>query len=164
MKGSPPDYLILADDDSYINVPMLWSWLYEEEFFQEVLYRYKITFIRLRLHFYLNKDDNKLAGYLYITPDVMHPEPKHMNDTYTQPLIIPNYLYNRRKYVNFISGSFVAITFNSVECLYATSLKLPYFPINDVFLGFAAEGCGYRRVSKVDVNPGNLVSFCFYGN
>lgn len=30
-SGSEPDFVIIADDDTYINVPSLWQYLYDED-------------------------------------------------------------------------------------------------------------------------------------
>ena len=84
----------------------------------------------------------------------MKPQPEHMNDTYALPLLVPDYMYNKYQYVNFLSGAFQIMPWTTLGCLYSTALTIPYFPINDAFMGFAAEGCQYERVNEEHVHPG----------
>ena len=86
---------------------------------------------------------------------VMRPQPEHANLTVLPRLLMPKYMYNKEIYPDYVSGAITVFPFGTVECLYASSFRIPYFPINDAFLGFAGEACGYKFVHENHIHAGN---------
>ena len=115
----PPYYMMKTDDDSYVNVHQLLQLLHVEEL----------------------KKSSFVIGHRWGTPK-NPPTPKrdHKNKWF-----VPKYLFNGTSYPIFISGAGYITTRTAVKCLYKKSLNLPYFFLEDVFMGFAAENCRIPR-------------------
>ena len=115
----PPYYLMKTDDDSYVNVHQLLQLLHVKEL----------------------ENSSFMIGHRWGTPK-NPPTPKrdHKNKWF-----VPKYLFNGTSYPIFISGAGYITTRTAVKCLYKKSLNLPYFFLEDVFMGFAAENCRIPR-------------------
>ena len=74
-----------------------------------------------------------------------------MGEPYSDYLFVPKYMFNKQVYPAFTSGSGYLVPWWALPCIYRESQVLPYFFIEDVFIGgFAAERC---RVPRMDL-PG----------
>ncbi|KAL1465619.1 hypothetical protein WDU94_005173 [Cyamophila willieti] len=66
---------------------------------------------------------------------------------------VPRYLYKEDTYPNFLSGPGYIMSYDVATTLYNTSLQLPIFHLEDVFLtGICAEAAGIKRYSIAGVN------------
>ena len=82
-----------------------------------------------------------------------------MNETYTDYLISPSYMYNQTNYPTFTSGTGYVVPWWALPCLYQESLNVPYFFIEDVFIGgFVAERCNAERKNLPGYSPLGKVS------
>ena len=69
-----------------------------------------------------------------------------MNKTYSDYLFVPKYMFNKLVYPVFTSGTGYLVPWWALPCLYRESQVLPYFFIEDVFIGgFVAERCLVSR-------------------
>ena len=115
----PPYYLMKTDDDSYVNVPQLLQLLHVEKL----------------------KNSYFMLGHRWGTlKNPSTPKRDQKNKWF-----VPSYLYNGPSYPIFISGAGYITTQLAAKCLYKKSLNLPYFFLEDVFMGFAAENCKIPR-------------------
>ena len=115
----PPYYLMKTDDDSYVNVPQLLQLLHVE---------------KLKRSFFI-------IGHRWGTPE----KPPAPNWDQESKWFVPKYFFNGTSYPIYISGPGYVMTRPAARCLYEKSLKLPYFFLEDVFMGFAAENCRIPR-------------------
>jgi len=69
-----------------------------------------------------------------------------VNQTYSDYLIVPTYMFDKKVYPTFTSGTGYLVPWWALPCLYRESQVLPYFFIEDVFIGgFVAERCQVTR-------------------
>ncbi len=131
----PPDYVVIADDDTYINVPKLWSLLYEDDV--------------------ITPKSDFLMGFKFITSQVLKIENRDRRDRFVGHLITPSYMYDGDFYPDSMSGSAYVLPAATLTCLYQSSVVTPLFHINDIHVSaFAAERCGYERKHNGRFQPG----------
>ena len=115
----PPYYLMKTDDDSYVNVYQLLQLLHVEKLKRSLF----------------------IIGHRWGTPE----KPQAPNWDQTSKWFVPKYFFNGTSYPIYISGPGYVMTRPAAKCLYEKSLNLPYFFLEDVFMGFAAENCRIPR-------------------
>ena len=115
----PPYYLMKTDDDSYVNVHQLLELLHVKEL----------------------ENSSFMIGHRWGTTKT----PPVPNWDQENKWFVPKYFYNGTSYPVYNSGPGYVMTRPAVRCLYKKSLKLPYFFLEDVFMGFAAENCRIPR-------------------
>ena len=95
-----------------------------------------------------------IYGHIYDSVPPMRLVKKRENETYTDYMVCPSYFYNKTNYPDFPSGCGYLFPWWSVPCLYAESLKTPFFFLEDVFMGgFVAERCLVPRRNMNGFNP-----------
>ena len=120
-----PDFLVIADDDTYVNIPMLRQMLFQDNI--------------------ISKESNYLLGEMFDD----FPRRRLMNvpsDKRAISHILPDYIFSGKTYPAHFTGGLYVLPFGTLECLFATALKTPLVPTNDLFLtGFCASACGFER-------------------
>ena len=77
------------------------------------------------------------------------------NGHFTQKWIIPSYIYNGKRYPNYLSGAGYVLSRPTANCLFEKAMKISYFPLEDAYTtGFAAEACGIQPLD----NPGFILN------
>ena len=96
-----------------------------------------------------------MIGHMFITSPVLLIQKEKVNATYTDYLICPPYFYNKTSYPTFTSGTGYIMPWWSIPCFYTEGLKVPYFFIEDVFMGgFVADRCLVPKKEPEGFNPG----------
>jgi len=63
-------------------------------------------------------------------------------------------MYNETSYPTFTSGSGYIIPWWAIHCIYQESFSLPYFFIEDVYIGgFLADRCKIKKIEITGYNP-----------
>ena len=114
----PPYYLMKTDDDSYVNLHQLLQLLHVENL----------------------KNLSFILGHRRDTPKTLAPIQNKKSKWF-----VPEYFFNGTSYPVFMAGPGYVMTRPAAKCLYEKSLNLPYFFLEDVFMGFAAENCRIPR-------------------
>ena len=115
-----PQYLMKTDDDNYVNIPQLLKLLNAKELQPSSLF---------------------MIGHRWGTPsDPSVPIKNPKNKWFA-----PKYLFNGSSYPVFIAGAGYVTTRDAARCLYDKAMELPYYFLEDVFMGFAAENCRIPR-------------------
>ncbi|XP_040583381.1 beta-1,3-galactosyltransferase 5 [Lepeophtheirus salmonis] len=68
---------------------------------------------------------------------------------------VPSYMYKANTYPPYISGLICLMSYETVQCFNEETYNLPYFHIEDVFRGFAAQRCGIPAKNQ----PGFHISY-----
>lgn len=104
-KGQEPDFVAIADDDTYIHIPNLWKTLYVEQA--------------------LTKNSRFLMGGYFSGNPVLFAPDDLPNGTPLYPLYVPRYLYDDTPiYPIHLSGGFYIMPFNTLHCIYATAFRV----------------------------------------
>lgn len=137
-----PEFVMKTDDDIYINLPLLTNML-----FNSPDYRSNSTSVHRRWP--------PMIGFIYIAPPRLLIPPDQMKLKYTNYLICPDYMYNKKNYPSFTSGTAYVMPWWTVACLYQEALNLPYYFIEDAFMGgFVADRCLIPQRRLDSFNPG----------
>lgn len=119
------DFVVIGDDDVYLNIPKLWKLLYEDQI--------------------IHPESNAILGDKIVSPKVF--KPSSTKYSRIKKYEVPSYMYDGDYYPDFLSGFAYVLPFYTLDCLFEKSLNLPLFHLNDVFVtGFAAEECQIERV------------------
>lgn len=105
-----PDFLAIADDDVFINIPAVYKILFQDNF--------------------INKSSPFMLGNVFRKLRVSRPKSRR----FSLHLQMPKYIYNAKKYPDFLDGGFYILPRFTWKCLYEAVLFLPLFPWNDVFI------------------------------
>jgi len=124
-------YLLKTDDDSFIHLEALWD------------------LAKARLE----KKSNHLIGYLQLglkkhhyLPLAHKPTTGNLKKTTWLKWLIPTYMYNKKFFPQFLSGSGYLLTRQASECLLQKSKTIPIVHLEDVYItGLCAASCHLRR-------------------
>ena len=120
-EGTKPEFLIITDDDVYLNIE---------------IFRRKLTTLNIG-------DNNSLYGKQIRKAKIFRPRNGRMRN-----YDIPEYFLSGANYPDYLSGAAYALPKATWSCLYRQSLRIPYFTMNDVLLtGYAREMCNFSIVS-----------------
>ena len=122
-----PEVIVIADDDSFINVPLLYKKIFNETI--------------------VHKTDLALYGSVIKGNRVL--KPASNGTVFVGRYKCPAYMLSgRMDYPIHLSGSAYVLPYYTVDCLFLESMRLPYFHIEDALVtGFAAERCKFERKS-----------------
>ena len=112
-------YVIKVDDDSYVHLPRLMSYISIME----------------------KRCNNCIVGHVLgqNSPVI---RPKSDTKRYAVGWEVPNYIYKPEKFPNAVSGSGYIIPMRILDCIYSKGLQTPYINLEDVFItGLAASKC-----------------------
>ena len=112
-------YVIKVDDDSYVHLPRLMSYISIME----------------------KRCNNCIVGHVLgeNSPVI---RPKSDTKRYALGWEVPNYIYQPQIFPNAVSGSGYIIPMNILECVFNKGLETPYINLEDVFItGLAASKC-----------------------
>ena len=101
--AAPPQYLVKIDDDSYLNLPLLWKSLEQ------------------------NNISQLLMGSKFSKPVPWQIPKGNKRKKFTQKWACPTYMYNGKSYPAMLSGSGYVMSRSAASCLYSQALKLPFF-------------------------------------
>ena len=98
-SGPQLEFVLLGDDDSYLNVPALWTMLYVER---------EVAVGAGGVALPLDKGGNFLLGSLFDNAPPLRPE---ANDTrtYVDRAVTPTYMFAGEHFPDFLSGSMYVI-------------------------------------------------------
>jgi beta-1,3-galactosyltransferase 1 len=124
-------YLLKTDDDSFIHLEALWD-----------LAKYRLA-----------KNSNHLIGYLQLglkkhhyLPLAHKPTSGNLKKTTWRRWLIPTYMYTKKFFPQFLSGSGYLVTRQASECLLEKSKTVPIVHLEDVYItGLCAASCHLRR-------------------
>jgi len=124
-------YLLKTDDDSFIHLEALWDLAKSR----------------------LEKKSNHLIGYLQLglkkhhyLPLAHKPTSGNLKKTTWLKWLIPTYMYNKKFFPQFLSGSGYLLTREASECLLEKSKTTPIVHLEDVYItGLCAASCHLRR-------------------
>lgn len=124
-------FLLKTDDDSYVHLESLWD-----------LAKSRLV-----------KKSNNLMGYLQLglkrhhyLPLAHKPTKSNVKKTAWSKWLIPTYMYNKRFFPQFLSGSGYLVTRAAAECLLLKSKTIPIVHLEDVYItGLCASSCHLRR-------------------
>ena len=140
-EPKPPKYLMKIDDDSFVNLPLLYQELTKNKEYTKVK---SLVMGRCWCH-----RPRRVGVYF---GNFSHLSKKHKqkiyqsrtsnNGKFVNKWIVPRYMYNGDRYPNYLSGSGYVLSRPSAECIFEKSKQIPYFHLEDIFItGFAAEAC-----------------------
>lgn len=123
-------FLLKTDDDSFVHLEALWDLAKSR----------------------LQKKSNNLMGYLQLglkkhhyLPLAHKPTKSNLNGKWLKWLI-PTYMYNKRFFPQFLSGSGYLVTKSAATCLLQKSKIIPIVHLEDVYItGLCASSCHLRR-------------------
>jgi len=101
--SAAPQYLVKIDDDSYLNLPLLWKSLEQ------------------------NNISQLLMGSKFSKPVPWQIPKGNKRKKFTQKWACPKYMYNGKSYPAMLSGSGYVMSRSAASCLYNQALKLPFF-------------------------------------
>ncbi len=101
--SAAPQYLVKIDDDSYLNLPLLWKSLEQ------------------------NNISQLLMGSKFNKPVPWQIPKGNKGKKFTQKWACPKYMYNGKSYPAMLSGSGYVMSRSAASCLYNQALKLPFF-------------------------------------
>ena len=102
-SAAAPQYLVKIDDDSYLNLPLLWKSLEQ------------------------NNISQLLMGSKFNKPVPWQIPKGNKRKKFTQKWACPKYMYNGKSYPAMLSGSGYVMSRSAASCLYNQALKLPFF-------------------------------------
>lgn len=160
-SGTPPEYLLKIDTDNIVNLPKLYHQLTAGRYknVKNLLLgccyccggesdrhcpRVKPIEKPMPWKKIIYKNDGnrmhkKIVNFM-IDPQ-NHPYKKWQ---------IPNYVYNGSKYPSYLSGMGYVLSRGAAKCIFETSLKTPFFPMEDIYItGFVAQECGVNRLDHI---------------
>ena len=140
-QPKPPKYMMKIDDDSFVNLPLLYKELTENEEYSNVK---SLVMGRCWCH-----QPRRVGVYF---GNFSHLSKKHKqkiyksrtsnNGKFVNKWIVPRYMYNGFKYPNYLSGSGYVLSRQSADCIFERAKNVPYFHLEDIFItGFAREAC-----------------------
>ena len=136
--ANPPEFLAIADDDVFVNVPSVHRLLFESGF--------------------IANDSDFLIGHLFHKHRVK--KVRNRKAKYTVGLDLPSYMVKMRTLPDLLDGGFYILPFGTLKCLYESLLYLPLFVWNDIFVtGFAAARCGYKRLDSPGFIKSKFIGF-----
>ena len=137
-----PAFVLVTDDDSYVNLPLLRGLLFGR-----------------RRRLLASGRDLRLVGFRYPGSAILRPSPNSNGSSpVVPPSVCPDYMFDGKAYPAFLSGGagYVAAS-AALPCLLRECLRMPFFHIDDVFVtGFAAERCGFPRVHSGRFSSGRV--------
>lgn len=125
-------FLLKTDDDSFVHLEALWDLAKSR----------------------LEKKSNNLMGYLQLGLKKHHYLPLAHKPTKSNlqkngkwlKWLIPTYMYNKRFFPQFLSGSGYLVTKSAATCLLQKSKTIPIVHLEDVYItGLCASSCHLRR-------------------
>jgi len=124
-------FLLKTDDDSFVHLEALWD-----------LAKSRMA-----------KKSNNLIGYLQLglkkhhyLPLAHKPTRSNLKRKAWLKWLIPTYMYNKRFFPQFLSGSGYLVTQTAAECLLLKSMTIPIVHLEDVYItGLCASSCHLRR-------------------
>jgi len=124
-------FLLKTDDDSFVHLEALWD-----------LAKSRMV-----------KKSNNLIGYLQLglkkhhyLPLAHKPTKSNLKRKAWLKWLIPTYMYNKRFFPQFLSGSGYLVTQTAAECLLLKSKTIPIVHLEDVYItGLCASSCHLRR-------------------
>lgn len=124
-------FLLKTDDDSFVHLEALWD-----------LAKSRMA-----------KKSNNLIGYLQLglkkhhyLPLAHKPTRSNLKRKAWLKWLIPTYMYNKRFFPQFLSGSGYLVTQTGAECLLLKSKTIPIVHLEDVYItGLCASSCHLRR-------------------
>ena len=140
-QPKPPKYMMKIDDDSFVNLPLLYKELTENKEYSNVK---SLVMGRCWCH-----QPRRVGVYF---GNFSHLSKKHKqkiyksrtssNGKFVNKWIVPRYMYNGFKYPNYLSGSGYVLSRPSADCIFGKAKRMPYFHLEDIFItGFAREEC-----------------------
>lgn len=103
----------------------------------------------------LAKKSNDLVGFLQLEwsknnpwhkPLAHKPTQKNLQKSEWERWLIPNYMYSKKFFPKFLSGSGYLVTHKASKCLFEMSKTIPIVHLEDVYItGLCAESCNLRR-------------------
>ena len=106
-KWLNPDFVLIADDDSYINIPSIYQLLFSNN---------------------SNLDFN-LFGFVY-SGEILRPKSGNMNKL-VKPSVCPTYMYDGMSYPHFLSGAGYILPALTLPCLFTEVKLIRLFATND---------------------------------
>ena len=155
-----PDFLVVTDDNGYINIPLLWGWFYEEKAIFKVCpmaasyENHDSPDQRASCTCFPFQNTKGMFGHVLEEPSVVRPSAEQLEDRYVQPAIVPTYLLDQVVYPRYISPDFYLLPWSNIECLYATAMSIPLFHLSEVHLAYAADACGIPKSMDMRINRG----------
>jgi len=124
-------FLLKTDDDSFVHLEALWD-----------LAKSRMA-----------KKSNNLIGYLQLglkkhhyLPLAHKPTRSNLKRKAWVKWLVPTYMYNKRFFPQFLSGSGYLVTQTGAECLLLKSKTIPIVHLEDVYItGLCASSCHLRR-------------------
>jgi len=124
-------FLLKTDDDSFVHLEALWD-----------LAKSRLV-----------KKSNNLMGYLQLglkkhhyLPLAHKPTKSNLQKKAWLKWLIPTYMYNKRFFPQFLSGSGYLVTKAAATCLLQKSKSIPIVHLEDVYItGLCASSCHLRR-------------------
>lgn len=128
------NFLLKTDDDSYVHTKGLYD------------------LVQQRLAASQNKTDN-LIGFLQLgqkrhhyLPTVHKPSKTTLKIKLWRRWLVPSYMYPKKFFPQFLSGSGYLISRNAASCLLEKSKVIPIIHLEDVYItGLCAARCHFRR-------------------
>ena len=110
-ESEPPQYLVKVDDDSYLNLPLLWKSL-EQNNISKLLMGRKFA---------------KPVPWLVPSGSSGAQLLSKKSRKFTEKWACPKYMYNGKRYPTMLSGSGYVMNRAAASCLYKEALQLPFF-------------------------------------
>ena len=101
------------------------------------------------------QDDSKMFGFLQKgyrgrrkLPEVHRPSDRMLSNARLKKWVVPRYMYKKKYFPQFLSGSGYLVKKTSARCLLDMSQKNPIVHLEDVYItGLCAAECNIRRIS-----------------
>ena len=140
-QPNPPKYLIKIDDDSFVNLPLLYKELTTNRKYSNIKF---LMMGRCWCH-----QPHRVGVFFgnFSNLSKKHKQQIYKSRTskdgkFVSKWITPRYMYNGDRFPNYLNGPGYVLSRPSAECIFEKAQKMPYFHLEDIFItGFARDAC-----------------------